>query len=296
MDSRLAPRAGPPIGACLVMALTLFGGPLHAQSLGPATGAAADPSSLRARRVEPASTPDPAPKAGSREGRPDDGRRTIARLPVNLGRGVIGLWSPHSLAPILAGGAATGIAFAFDDDVRDAVGNPGSSFGATLESIGGFTVIGSAVGGLFVAGRIAHPPRFRAMTYDMLEATLITVGVTELLKPVVGRERPDGSDNKSFPSGHASLDFAVATVAQLHYGWKVGAPCYAVAGLVAYSRLVQDVHYLSDVTAGATIGVVVAFAVLHTNRRPLADGAASGWTVAPILAKDTYGLQVTLRR
>jgi hypothetical protein len=70
----------------------------------------------------------------------------------------------------------------------------------------------------------------------------------------VGRERPNGQDNKSFPSGHASNSFALAAVAERHYGWKVGVPACAVAGLVGASRLEQDKHYLSDAGGGIERG------------------------------------------
>ena len=57
--------------------------------------------------------------------------------------------------------------------------------------------------------------------------------MVQALKYTVRRERPDGSNNKSFPSGHAASAFATATVLQRHYGWKVGAPAYALGSYVA---------------------------------------------------------------
>ena len=77
---------------------------------------------------------------------------------------------------------------------------------------------------MFTAGRLAHGDRFRAMTYDMLDAAIVNFAYTEVIKVAVGRERPNGQDNKSFPSGHTSNTFALAGVAQQHYGWKVGLP------------------------------------------------------------------------
>ena len=133
------------------------------------------------------------------------------------------------------------------------------------------------------------------MTYDMLDAAVVNLGYTELLKLAVGRERPNGQDEKSFPSGHTSK-LALAAVAERHYGWKLGIPAYLVAGLVGASRIQQDKHYLSDVVAGAALGYVVGRTVVRVNRRPL-EGTARGASldVAPILGRRARGVRVALR-
>jgi membrane-associated phospholipid phosphatase len=224
-----------------------------------------------------------------------DGRRTLGRLPANLGRGLVGVFNKDNLVPFLVGGAAAGGASFFDDDVRNSVSNPDSSFGKSLETAGGWPS-SVAVVGLFAAGRLAHGPRFRAMTYDLLDATIINFGYTELLKVTARRERPDGSNNQSFPSGHASNAFTLATVAERHYGWKVGAPAYALAAAVGYSRIVRDKHYLSDVVAGATLGYIVGRTVVRVNGRPLDPARARQVRVdvSPIVSRRARGLQVAL--
>ena len=83
--------------------------------------------------------------------------------------------------------------------------------------------------GVFTAGRYVEAPRFRAMSYDLLDAFVVNWAYTSVLKAAVGRERPNGQDQKSFPSGHASNAFALAAVVERHYGWKAGLPAYAVA-------------------------------------------------------------------
>jgi membrane-associated phospholipid phosphatase len=60
----------------------------------------------------------------------------------------------------------------------------------------------------------------------------------------------------SFP-GHASTAFSLATVAQHHYGWKVGVPAYALASCIGLTRIESNRHNLSDVLAGATLGIIV---------------------------------------
>jgi membrane-associated phospholipid phosphatase len=236
----------------------------------------------------PESTPPPAI---------DDGRRTLRRLPANVGRGLIGVFDRESLVPFLVGAAATaGVSFA-DDSVRDSVAEPDSGFGKALEWPGELPASTIPAIALFTAGRFVDNQRFRAMTYDLGEAALVAFVYTGLLKVTVQRERPDASDSHSFPSGHASNAFALAAVTQHHYGWKVGVPMYALAGVVGYSRMVGDKHYLSDVVAGATIGFIAGRAVVRRNDRPLNRPAARAgltWSVAPIVTRDAKGIHVVV--
>ena len=103
------------------------------------------------------------------------------------------------------------------------------------------------------------------MSYDLMDAFLLNWGYTNVFKYAVGRERPNGQDEKSFPSGHASNAFALAAVVERHYGWKAGLPAYALASLVGVSRLQRNKHYLSDVLGGATLGYIVGRTVVRVN-------------------------------
>ena len=115
------------------------------------------------------------------------------------------------------------------------------------------------------------------------------------MKVAVGRERPNQQDNKSFPSGHTSNAFALAAVAERHYGWKIGAPAYLLAGVVGLSRLHQDKHWLSDVMAGATLGYLVGRTTVRVNSRALDHGTATTtFSVVPILAREARGLRMSL--
>ena len=113
------------------------------------------------------------------------------------------------------------------------------------------------VGAMFVAGRFAPQGRFRSATYDFAQAMIVNGAYTSILKYSVQRTRPDGSNNLSFPSGHTSTAFSLAAVANHHYGWKVGVPAYVLASGIGLSRIEKDKHYLSDVLAGATLGIIV---------------------------------------
>lgn len=101
--------------------------------------------------------------------------------------------------------------------------------------------------------------------------TLISVAaVTTALKYSINRPRPfatypdlekeTSAGSPSFPSGHTSNAFALATSVSLAYPkWYIIVPSYLWAGLVAYSRMDLGVHYPSDVLAGALIGAGTAF-------------------------------------
>ena len=87
--------------------------------------------------------------------------------------------------------------------------------------------------------------------------------VTESLKRLVDERRPDGSDRRSFPSGHTSASFAAAATLHQRYGWKIGVPATALAGLVGVARVEARKHFWHDVVAGAAIGEAAGFLITH---------------------------------
>ena len=91
----------------------------------------------------------------------------------------------------------------------------------------------------------------------------LTGGITDGIKSATKRQRPNDSDDKSFPSGHASQAFASATFASanVHRAWGdssgaqwADAGLYTAASLTALARVEAQVHYPSDVLAGAALG------------------------------------------
>ena len=111
---------------------------------------------------------------------------------------------------------------------------------------------------------------------DLIEATLLSEGITQGLKVAVRRERPLRADGTrasgfSFPSGHASVTFAAATVLQQHFGWRAAVPTYLVASYVAMSRLHDERHFASDVVAGATEGIIIGRSVTFHGRNYFAS-------------------------
>ena len=252
------------------------------------------PAAGTARAQEPASA---GPRSGSDAPAPasrDDGRRTIKRFLPNLLRGTVGVFNTDNVKPLLAGGLATGVGAIFDDDVADWIADPSHGFGTRLEDGAAPAVVGAGVAILFATGRAVDAPRYRAMTYDWLHAFLITAGYTTLLKEVVHRERPNGEDNLSFPSGHASNAFTLAAVAERHYGWKAGLPAYTLASAVAVSRLQRNKHYLSDVMAGATLGYLVGRTVVRVNSLAVDQSGRVRLGLSPVVGRRTRALVATV--
>ena len=83
---------------------------------------------------------------------------------------------------------------------------------------------------------IADQPKVAHLGMDLLQAQILSEILVEPLKFAVRRERPDGSNHQSFPSGHAAVTFAAATVIERHLGWRKSVLGYAIASYVAMSR------------------------------------------------------------
>jgi membrane-associated phospholipid phosphatase len=244
-----------------------------------------------------AQTPDPpqAPDLGRflpPDGSAEDGRRTLAALPANLGRGLFGVVSRDNLAPFLIGAASSGGFSFLDGRARSALAAPTSTFGNAGATGGSLPVVAPLALGLFATGRLSRDTRFRAATYDITEALVLSEVYAEVLKRAVSRTRPDLSDHYSFPSGHTSAAFAWATVADAHFGPKVGIPSYLLATAIGASRLVNNKHYLSDVVAGATLGYIVGRTVVRENGEPLRH--RTRFSVAPATDSRGTGTGVSL--
>ena len=80
-----------------------------------------------------------------------------------------------------------------------------------------------------------------------------------IVKHLANEERPDGSDDLSFPSSHALETFSAATSLALAFGKSLGLPAFAAAGWVSYGRLQADRHHLRDVLVGGLAGAASAW-------------------------------------
>lgn len=173
------------------------------------------------------------------------------------------------------GGVAAGIAHPFDDRInerlRDEAGlrkalKPGKYLGYGW-------VQGGAAAGLYLIGRYGMKPEGGSRTnkvshlgFDLVRAQIVTGAFTYGIKYAVRRQRPTG-ECCSFPSGHASVTFATASVLERHFGYRGSWPMFAIAGYVSASRLTDNRHFLSDVLFGSALGITTGWTVVGRHGR-----------------------------
>ncbi len=201
----------------------------------------------------------------------------IRALAYNLVEDVKHLPAKQNLYLLGIGGALAGAAHPFDQTLNvklrshyDAVNTaflPGKYVGNTPEQIA-LSVGTYAYGRLFDAPKVAH------LGMDLLQAQILTEALVQPLKFATHRTRPDNSNHHSFPSGHAAVTFATATVIERHLGWRKSLLGYTIASYVAASRLHDNRHYLSDVVFGAAVGSIAGRTVVHH--------ASDYWAVVPV--------------
>jgi membrane-associated phospholipid phosphatase len=204
------------------------------------------------------------------------------------------------LAAAGAGAFALGTT-AFDRSIHDSVQGHRSAkldrFSRAFQKMGSgysFVVLAGFEGYHF----LADDRRSQAVFIDGLAASLIATDIiVPVLKYSVGRVRPSDTanpyrfrpftDHNSFPSGHTTQAFAVATVIASHYPrWWVKVLAFGSAGVVGYCRVEQNSHFTSDVVVGALIGWSVARSVVKHND----ESKAPKFTLAPYSNGRSSGL------
>jgi membrane-associated phospholipid phosphatase len=160
--------------------------------------------------------------------------------------------------------------------------------------------VGAVTAGVLAGGLISHNEKVTHAGLRLLFSVGLAGGAAEGIKFALGRERPLQNTNAldfdpahfdtSFPSGHTTLAFAMATSLSddIHRTWAtVG--LYGLATGVAVSRVYQQAHWVSDVVGGAALGIASAKLVSGrwrvfglTPPRFLigARGPVIGWSVA----------------
>jgi len=224
----------------------------HAQGQ---TDAIDDASGPHLERVQPAG-PAPTPR--------HTGVKALFR---NLADDVAHLPSKENALWAGAGGVATLAVHPADESVNHAMVNsdfahdffkPGAVVGALP------TLLATSIT-VYAVGRARDQPKVSHTGMDLIQALIVSEGLVQGVKFATQRERPDGTP-RSFPSGHASDTFAVATALERHLGWKGAVPAYIVASYVAISRLPANRHWLSDVVFGSSVGIIAGRTVTRHGR------------------------------
>jgi membrane-associated phospholipid phosphatase len=146
-------------------------------------------------------------------------------------------------------------------DTFDAVGNPGTHF--------------AIAGAWYLLGQQTKNDK----TYEVgktLASALVINGLTTMLGQAATWDRSPSGEWGTFPSGHTSSSFCIASVMDEAYGHVVGVPLYGLATLVAMERVDDRNHYLSDVVMGAVIGTVIGHSVASGR-----DPEFFGWKILP---------------
>jgi membrane-associated phospholipid phosphatase len=154
---------------------------------------------------------------------------------------------------------------------------PSDKFFQFVSNSAVFPEIGIPVG-ILTSGLIKKDDETFRKACVIIGAAALSSGVTLVLKYSVNRSRPfitypditkkSAAGSPSFPSGHTSGAFSLATSLTFSYPkWYIIVPAYLWAGTVAFSRMDLGVHYPSDVLAGAVIGAGTAWLTYYVNKR-----------------------------
>ena len=158
-------------------------------------------------------------------------------------------------------------------------------FGATrqvkashdISFVGSVYGLGAVATTFYLIGRKNNDYRARETGLLSAEALIDSViteaalkGITQRARPMDGGERSEFFDGgSSFPSGHSTQAWAVATVIANEYKHRraVQIAAYGIAGAVSVARFTAHKHYLSDVLAGSALGYGIGKFVFNTHHR-----------------------------
>jgi hypothetical protein len=143
--------------------------------------------------------------------------------------------------------------------------------------------INLTIGGFYLCGLVFNDRKCKETALLCLESLVLSQGITISLKHIVGRTRPFGdkgafhfdpvkfpppSYSQSFPSGHATTAFAVSSVrAEQYKSWMVKSLAYGSATLIAWGRVNNNVHFVSDVFYGGMIGTIIGRCLVKFHKK-----------------------------
>jgi membrane-associated phospholipid phosphatase len=155
-----------------------------------------------------------------------------------------------------------------------------------LERFGSGVYTIPALAIMYTVGAIAKDDKARYTALKGVEAYVFGFISAQIMKQLTHRHRPyqdnpsnpnlwDGPfmpiSNSSFPSGHSTCAFAVATVIATSYSKTIWVPilCYTLAGLTAASRTYQNDHWFSDVFVGSALGYAIGRTIMFNHIKKL---------------------------
>jgi membrane-associated phospholipid phosphatase len=149
---------------------------------------------------------------------------------------------------------------------KDIRNTTGTNFKSNVDGFLLFAPIAQIYGGNYLGFK--SKTDFKHQTLNITISNLITYGIVFSMKRTFKEERPDLSDNESFPSGHTALAFTNASL--LYYEYKDSNIWYASSGFLfasatGFLRIANNKHYTSDVLSGAGIGLGVGLAISYWN-------------------------------
>ena len=186
----------------------------------------------------------------------------------HLGQGTqASFFKRDALIALALGGVVTVAVSTQDEKIRDywRAESPLGDWSEWGDQWGGGSIQPVIVLGMYGWGHYSKNQRLATNAEVLAEALIIQGVVVNVMKPAIGRERPDHSDQQAFPSGHTSNAFAFAAVMDDRYGHKWGVPLFAAATFVGLSRMEDNKHWASDVAFGATLGTVIGYAVSKSH-------------------------------
>ncbi len=254
-----------PTVVAILLSGMVGGGIARAQNVESAATVA--PLSFAAQVVEPPAPPPPTPRHTGI-------KATLKAIPQDFRH----LGSRENLLWLGVGTAAALAIHPVDDNINHHFAGVGAAdtFFKPGKYIGETATLAGASLAIYATGRLRDTPKVSHIGMDLIRALVVDEAITQTLKYSARRQRPDLSDRHSFPSGHSSATFAVATVLERHIHWRMSVPAYVFASYVAMSRLHENKHFASDVAFGAAVGIIAG----RTVTQPGSDKYALA--VAPI--------------
>jgi membrane-associated phospholipid phosphatase len=198
-----------------------------------------------------------------------------------------GVWLTAGVA------AATALTMNRDEEIRDEVlevdGRTTRRVSTKFEPLGRHQVEMAALGTFYLVARGARNERAVSTAATAFESYLWAAITTSATKAAFGRERPGGGSGEGrffagdsiFPSGHTARSFAIAAVLAERHGRRAAWIAYPLATLVGLSTIEQDLHWTSDVVAGAGLGLAIGKGIAARHPAAPRNPARAAWQVMP---------------